>query len=116
MKVTGRAKALEGICCVACLSLPTSVPQEKAKVRASAIFLFGDVIYSGGRKFQQPLKKVAFQALVPLLFHLADAYKEVVMVSRLPGQGCQGSSIWGGPRSMNGDQSLAGPDWKAWAS
>uniref|UniRef100_H0VXR0 Maestro heat like repeat family member 5 (gene/pseudogene) n=1 Tax=Cavia porcellus TaxID=10141 RepID=H0VXR0_CAVPO len=54
---------------------------EKAKVRASAIFLFGDVIYSGGRKFQQPLKKVAFQALVPLLFHLADAYKEVVMIT-----------------------------------
>nr|XP_013011532.2 maestro heat-like repeat family member 5 [Cavia porcellus] len=56
---------------------------EKAKVRASAIFLFGDVIYSGGRKFQQPLKKVAFQALVPLLFHLADAYKEVVMRTKI---------------------------------
>ncbi|KAM6171856.1 maestro heat-like repeat family member 5 [Erethizon dorsatum] len=51
----------------------------KAKVRGSAIFLFGNVIYSGGRKFQQLLKNLALQALVPLLFHLADPCQEVVM-------------------------------------
>ncbi|XP_013375541.1 PREDICTED: maestro heat-like repeat family member 5 isoform X2 [Chinchilla lanigera] len=53
--------------------------QKKVKVRGSAILLFGDVIYSGGGKFQQTLKNLAFQALVPLLLHLADSCQEVVM-------------------------------------
>ncbi|XP_045416419.1 maestro heat-like repeat family member 5 [Lemur catta] len=51
---------------------------ERAAVRGGAIFLFGDVMYSGGKKFQQPLETVAFQALVPLLFHLADPCPEVI--------------------------------------
>lgn len=59
-------------------------------MRGSAIFLFGDIINSGGRKFQQRLKNLAIQALVPLLFHLADCCQEVVMVSRLPRPGGQG--------------------------
>uniref|UniRef100_A0A8C9ACY4 Maestro heat-like repeat family member 5 n=1 Tax=Prolemur simus TaxID=1328070 RepID=A0A8C9ACY4_PROSS len=51
---------------------------ERAEVRGGAIFLFGDVMYSGGKKFQQPLETVVFQALVPLLFHLADPCPEVI--------------------------------------
>lgn len=57
--------------------------QEQAPVRAGAIFLFGDVIYSGGKKYRQVLKSFAFQALVPLLFHLVDSCPKVVMVSAL---------------------------------
>uniref|UniRef100_G1L3U8 Maestro heat-like repeat family member 5 n=1 Tax=Ailuropoda melanoleuca TaxID=9646 RepID=G1L3U8_AILME len=53
---------------------------EQAPVRGGAIFLFGDVIYSGGRKYRQVLKSFAFQALVPLLFHLVDSCPKVVMV------------------------------------
>ncbi|CAM9540339.1 unnamed protein product [Rangifer tarandus platyrhynchus] len=37
-----------------------------------------NVIYSGGKKFQQALESRAFQALVPLLFHLAHSCPEVV--------------------------------------
>ncbi|XP_023579722.1 maestro heat-like repeat family member 5 [Octodon degus] len=51
---------------------------KRAKVRGSAILLFGDVIHSSGRKLQQPLKNLTFQALVPLLLHLADPSWEVV--------------------------------------
>ncbi|KAM5137394.1 LOW QUALITY PROTEIN: maestro heat-like repeat family member 5 [Callospermophilus lateralis] len=54
-----------------------------AEVRGCAIFLFGDVIHSGGKKFRQALKTFAFQALVPLLFHLADSCPEVVMKTKL---------------------------------
>ncbi|KAF4022189.1 hypothetical protein G4228_014229, partial [Cervus hanglu yarkandensis] len=53
---------------------------EQEGVRGGAIFLYGDVIYSGGKKFRQALKSHAFQALVPLLFHLADSCPEVVTV------------------------------------
>lgn len=55
--------------------------QEQEDVRGGAIFLYGDVIHSGGKKFQQGLKSHAFQSLVPLLLHLADSCPEVVMVS-----------------------------------
>ncbi|XP_072805943.1 maestro heat-like repeat family member 5 isoform X3 [Vicugna pacos] len=56
---------------------------EKEGVRGGAIFLYGDVIYSGGKKFRQALKSHAFQALVPLLFHLADSCPDVVMKTKL---------------------------------
>ncbi|ELK11684.1 HEAT repeat-containing protein 7A [Pteropus alecto] len=51
---------------------------EQEDVRREAIFLYGHVIYSGGRKYQQALKNHAFRSLVPLLFHLADSCPEVV--------------------------------------
>nr|XP_012638090.1 maestro heat-like repeat family member 5 [Microcebus murinus] len=51
---------------------------ERAEVRGGAIFLFGDVMYSGGKKFQQQLEMLAFQALVPLLFHLVDPCPDVI--------------------------------------
>ncbi|XP_034524420.1 uncharacterized protein LOC117803800 [Ailuropoda melanoleuca] len=57
--------------------------KEQAPVRGGAIFLFGDVIYSGGRKYRQVLKSFAFQALVPLLFHLVDSCPKVVMNTKL---------------------------------
>lgn len=50
-------------------------------MRGRAISLFGDVIYSGGKKYRQVLKSYAFQALVPLLFHLVDSCPKVVVVS-----------------------------------
>ncbi|KAM4865422.1 maestro heat-like repeat family member 5 [Thomomys bottae] len=56
---------------------------ERAEVRGGAIFLFGDVIHSSGRKHQQALKTLATQALVPLLFHLLDSCPEVVMKAKL---------------------------------
>lgn len=52
-------------------------------MRECAIFLFGDVIHYGGKKFHQSLKILAFQATVPLLFHMADPCPEVAMVSVL---------------------------------
>ncbi|XP_054547910.1 maestro heat-like repeat family member 5 isoform X2 [Talpa occidentalis] len=51
---------------------------DQADVRAAAIALYGDVLHSGGRKFQQPLRGYASQALVPLLVHLTDSCPEVV--------------------------------------
>ncbi|XP_043339713.1 maestro heat-like repeat family member 5 isoform X3 [Cervus elaphus] len=57
--------------------------REQEGVRGGAIFLYGDVIYSGGKKFRQALKSHAFQALVPLLFHLADSCPEVVTKAKL---------------------------------
>ncbi|XP_036194129.1 maestro heat-like repeat family member 5 [Myotis myotis] len=51
---------------------------EQEAVRGGAILLYGDVIYSGGRKYQQALQGHAFQSLVPLLFHLADTCPQVV--------------------------------------
>uniref|UniRef100_A0A8C2RLX8 Maestro heat-like repeat family member 5 n=1 Tax=Capra hircus TaxID=9925 RepID=A0A8C2RLX8_CAPHI len=56
---------------------------EQEGVRGGAILLYGDVIYSGGKKFRQALKSHAFQALVPLLFHLADSCPEVVTKTKL---------------------------------
>nr|KAF6395872.1 hypothetical protein HJG59_012431 [Molossus molossus] len=56
---------------------------EQEDVRGGAISLYGDVIHSGGRKFQQGLKSHAFQSLVPLLLHLADSCPEVVMKTKL---------------------------------
>lgn len=50
-------------------------------MRGGAIFLYGNVIYSGGKKYQQLLRKHAFWSLVPLLFHLADSCPAVVTVS-----------------------------------
>ncbi|KAF6100209.1 hypothetical protein HJG60_013190 [Phyllostomus discolor] len=55
-------------------------PQEE--VRGGAIFLYSDVIYSGGRKCQPALKSHAFQSLVPLLFHLADSCPDVVLKAK----------------------------------
>ncbi|XP_036063470.1 maestro heat-like repeat family member 5 [Onychomys torridus] len=55
---------------------------ERAKVREYAIFLFGDVIHYGGKKFHQSLKILAFQAAVPLLFHMADPCPEVAMKAK----------------------------------
>ncbi|XP_068937221.1 maestro heat-like repeat family member 5 [Petaurus breviceps papuanus] len=55
---------------------------EREKVRGEAIFLYGDVIYSGGKKYEQQLKMHAFQCLVPLLFHLADPCPEVVVKTK----------------------------------
>lgn len=73
---------LEGFQQVACPNGRLAhLSQMRAEVRGCAIFLFGEVIHSGGRKFRQSLKTFAFQALVPLLFHLADSCPEVVMVS-----------------------------------
>ncbi|XP_036904637.1 maestro heat-like repeat family member 5 [Sturnira hondurensis] len=51
-------------------------------VRGGAIFLYGDVICSGGKKCQQALKSHAFQSLVPLLLHLADPCPEVVLKAK----------------------------------
>uniref|UniRef100_A0A8C6DN60 Maestro heat-like repeat family member 5 n=1 Tax=Moschus moschiferus TaxID=68415 RepID=A0A8C6DN60_MOSMO len=59
------------------------LPLFEAGVRGGAILLYGDVIYSGGKKFRQALKSHAFQALVPLLFHLADSCPEVVTKTKL---------------------------------
>ncbi|XP_004405643.1 PREDICTED: uncharacterized protein LOC101375189 [Odobenus rosmarus divergens] len=56
---------------------------EQAQVRGRAISLFGDVIYSGGKKYRQVLKSYAFQALVPLLFHLVDSCPKVVTNTKL---------------------------------
>ncbi|XP_040592412.1 maestro heat-like repeat family member 5 isoform X3 [Mesocricetus auratus] len=56
---------------------------ERAKVREHAIFLFGDIIHYGGKKFRQNLKTLAFQAAVPLLFHMADPCPEVAMKAKL---------------------------------
>lgn len=70
---------------------PARLWQEQEGVRGGAIMLYGDVIYSGGKKFRQALKSHAFQALVPLLFHLADSCPEVVTVSGLE---CLSSSAW----------------------
>ncbi|XP_059024692.1 maestro heat-like repeat family member 5 isoform X4 [Mustela lutreola] len=53
---------------------------EQAPVRGGAISLFGDVLHSGGRKYRPELKPFAFQALVPLLLHLADPCPDVATV------------------------------------
>ncbi|GAB1299442.1 Maestro heat-like repeat family member 4 [Apodemus speciosus] len=55
---------------------------ERAEVREGAIFLFGDVIHYGGKKFRQSLKDVASQATVPLLFNMADPCQEVAMKAK----------------------------------
>ncbi|KAM7317160.1 hypothetical protein ACRRTK_023462 [Alexandromys fortis] len=55
---------------------------ERAKVREHAIFLFGDVIHYGGKKFRQSLKILAFRAIVPLLFHMADPCPEVAVKAK----------------------------------
>ncbi|XP_051016484.1 maestro heat-like repeat family member 5 [Acomys russatus] len=55
---------------------------ERAEVREGAIFLFGSVIYYGGKKFRLILKNMAFQAAVPLLFHIADPCPEVAMKAK----------------------------------
>ncbi|XP_019513370.1 PREDICTED: maestro heat-like repeat family member 5 [Hipposideros armiger] len=51
---------------------------DREDVRGGAIFLYGNVIYSGGRRYQPALRKHAFWSLVPLLFHLADSCPAVV--------------------------------------
>ncbi|XP_077022760.1 maestro heat-like repeat family member 5 isoform X2 [Tamandua tetradactyla] len=56
---------------------------DREEVRGGAILLFGDVINSGGKKYRQTLKGHAFQALVPLLFHLADRCPPVVKNTKL---------------------------------
>uniref|UniRef100_A0A8C0L1Q4 Maestro heat-like repeat family member 5 n=1 Tax=Canis lupus dingo TaxID=286419 RepID=A0A8C0L1Q4_CANLU len=56
---------------------------EQAPVRGGAISLFGDVVHSGGKKYRPALKRQAFQALVPLLFHLVDSCPAVVMKTKL---------------------------------
>lgn len=53
-------------------------------MRGGAISLFGDVVHSGGRKYRPELKPFAFQALVPLLLHLADPCPDVATVSARP--------------------------------
>ncbi|XP_069931992.1 maestro heat-like repeat family member 5 isoform X4 [Oryctolagus cuniculus] len=55
---------------------------EREEVRSGAIFLFGDVIDSGSRKFRQAFKTLAFQAVVPLLLHMADPCPTVVTKSK----------------------------------
>ncbi|GAB5584273.1 maestro heat-like repeat family member 5 isoform X9 [Prionailurus iriomotensis] len=67
------------------LCVPVGGPgsKEQADVRGGAILLYGDVLYSGGKKYQQALKNHAFQALVPLFFHLADSCPKVVMKTKL---------------------------------
>ncbi|XP_060051895.1 maestro heat-like repeat family member 5 [Erinaceus europaeus] len=55
---------------------------DRSDVRGGAIFLYGDVIHSGGKKFHQMLQCHAFQALVPLLFHMADSCPKVVMKTK----------------------------------
>ncbi|XP_025120644.3 maestro heat-like repeat family member 5 isoform X3 [Bubalus bubalis] len=74
---------------------------EQEGVRSGAIFLYGDVIYSGGKKFRQALKSHAFQALVPLLFHLADTCPEVVTQDT---------------RGSRGVKTAAGPHFLPWCS
>lgn len=71
-------------------------------MRGGAIFLYGDVIYSGGKRCQQVLKSHALQSLVPLLFHLADSCPEVVLVSGLAGYGRTASSGQAGGGLGNG--------------
>ncbi|XP_059251232.1 maestro heat-like repeat family member 5 isoform X5 [Mustela nigripes] len=56
---------------------------EQAPVRGGAISLFGDVVHSGGRKYRPELKPFAFQALVPLLLHLADPCPDVATHTKL---------------------------------
>ncbi|XP_075406641.1 maestro heat-like repeat family member 5 [Tenrec ecaudatus] len=51
---------------------------DRAEVREGAILLFGDIIYSRSRKHCELFKSITFQALVPLLFHLADPCPRVV--------------------------------------
>ncbi|XP_021515354.1 maestro heat-like repeat family member 5 [Meriones unguiculatus] len=55
---------------------------ERAEVRKGAIFLFGDVIHHGSKKFQHSLKNLAFQAIIPLLFHMVDPCPEVAMKAK----------------------------------
>lgn len=89
---------------------PAHLWQEQEGVRGEAILLYGDVIHSGGKKFRQQLKNHAFQALVPLLLHLADSCPDVVMVSGLAclrldsnlraAQGQPEEQGWGGPSCL----------------
>ncbi|XP_062935354.1 maestro heat-like repeat family member 5 [Cynocephalus volans] len=58
--------------------LPPLFEDEREEVRGGAIFLFGHVIHGGGKRFQQALKTIASQVLVPLLFHLVDPCPGVV--------------------------------------
>lgn len=50
-------------------------------MRAAAIQLYGEALQSG-RKFRLLLRSQAFQAVVPLLLHLADPCPQVALVSR----------------------------------
>lgn len=87
-------------CCTA-EGRPVRLRQRQEDVRGGAIFLYGDVIYSGGKKCQQALKSHAFQSLVPLLFHLADSCPKVVLVSGPAGRPA-GQHPPGGPGSAWG--------------
>uniref|UniRef100_A0A8C0MZK4 Maestro heat-like repeat family member 5 n=1 Tax=Canis lupus familiaris TaxID=9615 RepID=A0A8C0MZK4_CANLF len=73
-----RAMSLKGL-----TSILMDPKKEQAPVRGRAISLFGDVVHSGGKKYRPALKRQAFQALVPLLFHLVDSCPAVVMKTKL---------------------------------
>ncbi|XP_016071901.1 PREDICTED: maestro heat-like repeat family member 5 [Miniopterus natalensis] len=77
---------------------------EQEDVRGGAILLYGDVIYSGGRKYQQALKNHAFQSLVPLLFHLTDSCPEVVMDSHTVFTTAQGQTLLVAPFYKSGGE------------
>uniref|UniRef100_A0A8D1UBT4 Maestro heat like repeat family member 1 n=1 Tax=Sus scrofa TaxID=9823 RepID=A0A8D1UBT4_PIG len=75
----------QGIGCISLKIAQQLLPlfeNEQEGVRGEAILLYGDVIHSGGKKFRQQLKNHAFQALVPLLLHLADSCPDVVMKTK----------------------------------
>uniref|UniRef100_A0A671F851 Uncharacterized protein n=1 Tax=Rhinolophus ferrumequinum TaxID=59479 RepID=A0A671F851_RHIFE len=88
MEVVGNILHHLGLHCVGAISLKiaqhlrTLFDDEREDVRGGAIFLYGKVIYSGGKKYQQVLRKHAFWSLVPLLFHLADSCPAVVMKTK----------------------------------
>ncbi|XP_032447862.1 uncharacterized protein LOC115506516 [Lynx canadensis] len=124
------------------LCVPVGGPgsKEQADVRGGAILLYGDVLYSGGKKYQQALKNHAFQALVPLLFHLADSCPKVVMLgsankggrgqlrdrpvsnqaatTKCRRQGCwvEGVADWSPPAFLLGTWTASSPRVLTWSS
>ncbi|KAM5212205.1 maestro heat-like repeat family member 5 [Hipposideros larvatus] len=75
---TAAALGLGAPACCSPEGRPVRLRQDREDVRGGAIFLYGNVIYSGGRRYQPALRKHAFWSLVPLLFHLADSCPAVV--------------------------------------
>ncbi|XP_031201885.1 maestro heat-like repeat family member 5 isoform X2 [Mastomys coucha] len=88
MKIMGHLLYCLGVQDIGIISLKiaqhllTLFTDERATVREGAIFLFGDVIYYGGKKLRPSLKDVVSQATVPLLFNMADPCQEVAMKAK----------------------------------
>ncbi|XP_056678967.1 maestro heat-like repeat family member 5 isoform X3 [Monodelphis domestica] len=64
------------------LNLRSFFDDERNKIRASAINLFGDLVTTMAGKDYYTLKPHVHQALVPLLMHLKDKCPQVVMKSK----------------------------------